>query len=333
LQLPQTVEIKGVMIDYEERKTILLLDGNNLAYRHSVLDNFQSTDGLQTAVIFSLFQAAISFAKRFDAYNLVFCWDTRRSRRRLKLYPDYKGNRKKDYTEEEQIKHESFINQMNMSRKVINFFKIPQVVIDYVEADDTMSLLSGILSKKFEVIIISTDRDLLQCISTNVSVFNPFKKKLFNFKTFMDLTGLTPQQYLFARALMGDNSDFIPGIKGVGEKTAFKMVKELRIPNLEFLRKFISTCEKRNAVLARVEESSAIVERNIALMKLPYSFADLDDEERGMIRNIINEKFIKSILLNKKTIDRKKWFMLMQKLEMWKLLSEENLKLLGVDLV
>jgi len=216
---------------------------------------------------------------------------------------------------------------------VLDFLKIPQVSVDHVEADDLMSILAGILSKKFEVILVSTDKDLLQCISMNISVYNPFKKKLFTYENCLETIGLTAEQYLFARALMGDKSDSIPGIRGVGEKTAFEIIKVLRIPNLEFLRQFITTSEKKKKVFDHIERESAIIERNLQLMRLPMSLGELDTEERELIEGKVNADLLKCILINKREVSREKLYSLMTKLELYNVLSEKNLELLKTQLI
>lgn len=309
------------------------MDGNNLSYRQSVVADMQTMSGIPTSVVFSILRSLISFIGKFDASGYVFCWDTHKSRRRIKIFPEYKMYRAKDREdEEEKEKYESFIKQINMTRKVLDFLKIPQVSADHVEADDLMSILAGILSKKYEAILISTDRDLLQCIGPNISVYNPFKQKLYTYDNCLTELGVSPEQYLFARALMGDKSDGIPGIKGVGDKTAFEMVKSIRIPNIEFLRQFITTCEKRTKVTQRVLDESSTVQRNLKLMRLPMSLNELEDEESTNIKAKVNASLLKCIILNERQIDRNKLNALIHKLEIYNVLSSKNLELLNAQL-
>ena len=317
----------------ETRQTILVIDGNNLAWRKSVYGDLRTATGISTTVIFCILSGMLSYIKRFDAYNTVLCWDTTKSRRRLRLFPSYKANRKREYTEEEQVEYNEFIKQINISRKLLDFLKIPQLSIDHMEADDAISLLSGILAKKYEVIIVSTDKDLLQCVSFNVSVFNPFTKVLFTADNFIEKTGLSPMQYLFARALMGDKSDGINGIRGVGEVTAYEMVKALRVPNLQFLRQFLSTNEKRNAVLQRVETESDTVERNLKLMTLPSSFTELDEEECELVKNKMDKNFLRSVIVSKKQISDEMFGKLIGRLELFNVLNIKTLRLFGIELV
>ena len=333
LELPVSLREVCEEMKEERRKTILVIDGNNLSYRQSVVSELHTSTGIATSVIYSILKGLTSFINKFDAFNFVICWDTHRSRRRLALFPGYKSGRRKERTPEEQEWYTGFIAQIQMTRKVLDFLKIPQVSVDHVEADDLMALLGGILSKKFEVILVSTDKDLLQCVVPNVSVYNPFKKKLFTYENCLETIGLTAEQYLFARALMGDGSDSIPGIKGVGEKTAFEMVKTLRIPNLEFLKMFISTCEKKKKVYDKVVSETALIERNLKLMRLPMLLSDLDAEEKELVQQKVNADLLKCILVNRKMIQQDKFYKLMEKLELYSVLSQSNLELLKIQLI
>ena len=119
----------------------------------------------------------------------------------------------------------------------------------------------------------------------------------------------------------------------MGEKTAFEMVKSLRVPNLEFLRMFISTNEKRNKVLARVEAESHIVERNLKLMRMPMSLSELDYEEKTLIKEKVNANLLKCILLSSKEIDDKRFYAVVNKLELFNVLNEKNRKILNISLV
>lgn len=322
------------MENSEMRKTILVMDGNNLSYRQSVFSEMKTSTGIHTSVVFSILRGLLSFIKHFDAHGYVFCWDTHKSRRRLRIYPEYKIARARDREDEEQKKkYMEFIAQINMTREVLDFLKIPQVSADHMEADDLMAILAGIISKKYNIILISTDRDLYQCIGPNISVYNPFKKKLFTHKNFNAAIGVSSEQYLFARALMGDKSDGIDGIHGVGDKTAFEIVKSLTAPNLESLKQYISTCEKRSKTLQRVETELSTIERNLKLMRLPMSLHELDKEEQDIVKERVNANLLKCILLNTRQINSDELYSLMSKLELYNVLSEKNLEVLNVQLV
>lgn len=315
------------------RKTVLIIDGNNLAWKKSAYGALYTKTGVPTTVLTCVLQGIFSYIKRFDAFNVVICWDKHKSRRRLKLFPGYKGNRQKDYTDEEQREYEDFIEQMETTQKVLSFLKVPQLIIDHMEADDSISLVASILSKKYEAIIISADKDLLQCVGFNVSVFSPFAKKLYTMDNFIETTTLSPQQYLFARALMGDRSDCINGIRGVGEVTAYEMVKALRVPNLQFLRQFMSTNPNRNKVMERVENESEIVERNLKLMQLPSALTDLDEEERKIVENKLDKRFLKGVIISRKQIDENQFGRLISKFELFNTLNIKTIRLLDIELI
>ena len=112
------------------------------------------------------------------------------------------------------------------------------------------------------------------------------------------------------------------------------MVKDLKspVPNLQYLMKSISTCEKRNKVMERIEKEYAIIERNLKLMRLPMSLGELDQEEKALVEQRVNAPLLKSILLNTREIPREKLYSLMTKLELYNVLCEKNLELLKIKL-
>lgn len=313
---------------------VLIIDGNNIAYRAMVMPNLYASNGTRTAVIFSIFRSLITFLKKFNTSHFVFCWDISKSKRRTTFYPQYKMNRKKDWTVEQQMDYEHFISQMKICRKIFDFLNFSQVSVDGVESDDLMSILSCILSKKFKPIIITSDKDLLQCVSLSASVYNPSKKILYSAHNFIAEIGLAPEQYLFARAMMGDKSDNIAGIRGVGEKTAFEIIKLLKVPNLEFLSQYAFTNEKKKKIMKRIIEEINIVKRNMQLMRLPDGFDALDCNERPLVKSKVNRLLMKSILSNKRQVDRLRFTQLVDKLEMYSIFNNDNnLKILGLELI
>lgn len=319
----------------KNKKPILIFDGNNLAHRVLVIGGLETKEGLQTAVIFGFLNSLISVLKKFNTNRFIIVWDSKQSIKRKKIYPEYKANRNKERDEETEEMFRLFYKQMDFLRKLFKFLGVVSIRIDGMEADDIMSVLAGTLGKKFNTIIVSTDRDMLQCVDKHTDVFNAIKKKLFTLDSFEKDIGLPPDQYSFARAIVGDKGDNIEGIKGIGDKTAFKMVAAGRATSVQELFKVLKGDKafKGKKTTESVLLGKDIIQRNLELMVLPKRISLLSKEELSLFRKSVNNTFLKSIFICTE-VSRKKLTTIMKKLEMNRFLEnlEQNCRQLNVKL-
>jgi len=140
---------------------------------------------------------------------------------RNELYPEYKANRGEPPVE--------LIPQFDLVKEVTESLDIPNVGLAGYEADDCMGTLAEHYSEQGEVIILTGDQDILQLLKGNISV-SILKKGYGNYAlyqeaSFLEEKGITPEQMIDLKALMGDSSDNYPGVKGIGEKTALKLLQ------------------------------------------------------------------------------------------------------------
>lgn len=200
-------------------KNLLLLDGNNLAYRFIQKRNYNDYAEEYKQTIKSL-------AKSYEACRVIVCFDFGKSYYRLNLLDDYKGTRKKPKEPEEIAKMEEFFSVLNalpdeLDNEVLKFRGI--------EADDLIAYITENISEEYEhTWIVSSDKDLLQLISEDVSVFNIFGRKEVTIDTIYEDFELTPTEFMLSRIIEGDKSDNIIGIEGIGPKRAQNLVKEYR---------------------------------------------------------------------------------------------------------
>jgi DNA polymerase I len=150
---------------------------------------------------------------------------------RRNTYAEYKGNRKikriTNWKAFDSLDEESASVTEQMMR-LIEYLKTLPVnisIIDKIEADDTIAYLSQKL--KDDVVIYSADQDFLQLVNDRVTVYSPIKKKFYKQKEVFDEYGLWPKNFITMKCLMGDKSDNLPGIKGLGPKKLFKLYPEL----------------------------------------------------------------------------------------------------------
>ncbi|WP_051578048.1 5'-3' exonuclease [Sporolactobacillus terrae] len=178
--------------------------------------------------------------------HIAVCWDMGSKTFRHQLFDEYKANRSAPPAE--------MIPQFNLAKEMVDAFGIPNVGLAGYEADDCIGTLAKHLHHDVQVSIVTGDRDLLQLLDRDIHV-DLLQKGYGNYRsytesTFFDHYGVTPQQYVDVKALMGDASDGYPGVHGIGEKTAFKLMKQFgsidtMLSHLELLpngqRKKIST--------------------------------------------------------------------------------------------
>ncbi len=210
----------------------LLVDANSIAHvAKNTLGKLWLTHQIEdklvpTGVIFGFLRATVKFIELFPYHQFMFCWDSRRSLRR-DFYPEYKMNRIHD--REEASPEEKAFNSICFDQ----FAQLRQEVLtqlgflnNYVsmglEADDVIAVAAQQVG---EAVIISRDRDLLQCLTPTCQMYEPVQKKFFTAEEFTNEWGLPPSRWPEVKALSGDAGDNIPGVKGVAEPTAAKFLR------------------------------------------------------------------------------------------------------------
>ncbi|MSY45140.1 MAG: DNA polymerase I, partial [Actinobacteria bacterium] len=231
--------------------SLLLLDGHSLAYRafYALPEDMATPDGTLTNAVFGFTSmlAKILADEKPDLVGVAFDAPTKSFRHAMD--PEYKAGRKKT--------PEEFIGQLPLIREVLATLKIPTIEIEGVEADDVIATLAtqGI-EKNIDVLVVTGDRDAYQLVK------DPHLKVLYNLRGVSDYarydeagiferTGVTPAQYPEYAALRGDPSDNLPGVPGIGEKTAAKL---------------IATYGTVDSILAHLEELKPKQRENLAAM-------------------------------------------------------------------
>lgn len=212
-----------------EKPRVMLVDGMALLFRAYYAEAVRGTTrrtsyGLPTGAVYGFVRYLWDALGTFRPTHLVCCWDTGSATFRSELYPDYKANRA--------APPEDLVPQFDLVKEVADAFGFRNVEAAGWEADDCI----GTLAQRFagdgeaDVLILSGDRDMLQLIGPGVNVaimkrgFGHYA--VYDEATLMEEKGLTPRQIVDMKGLMGDPSDHYPGVKGIGEKTALKLLRE-----------------------------------------------------------------------------------------------------------
>lgn len=260
---------------------VLLVDALNTFLRSyaaiPTLDDNGNHIGGMTGFLRSI-GAAI---RDFKPTRVVIVFDGKGgSQRRRKIYPDYKSNRKPptrlnrqyDMTTDQQ-EAENMKYQLVSLIEMLECLPLTIFTLDNIEADDVIAYASELIaSQGGHSIIYSTDKDFLQMVSENTKVYNPVKKKTFDINTVIEDYGIHPNNFVYYRALMGDKSDNIGGIRGAGEKTLLKNIPELSHASVTVDTNFIAQkyqdIKKKPKLVESILQNEDIINRNLELMQL-----------------------------------------------------------------
>lgn len=240
-------------------KTWLVIDVSYLCHRafHTAKD--LSWKGRPTGVVFGFLKTISALKDDFQTDRVAFCFEHRHLFRR-DVFPAYKHKRHKDRLPEEVASLQALQIQIQELRKrylpMIGFKNI--FCYRGMESDDTMACIAKHCPDDEEVILVTADQDLFQCLRSNVSIYSPQRRLLLGEAWFQETYGIRPSQWAVVKAIAGCTSDEVPGIKGVGELTALRYLRgELKAGSKAYDR-------------IRSAESRLIVLRNRPLVELPY---------------------------------------------------------------
>lgn len=246
-----------------KNKTLAIIDGNSLIFRAFYgLPDMTRTNGDHTGAVYGFFTMLFGILEKCSPDYLTVAFDMKAKTFRHLLYEQYKAGRKKTPDE--------LITQIDMLKKALNKLGITTLEQEGYEADDIIGTISRLADdEEMRVFIITGDKDALQLISENVTVLLT-KKGISNVEEYnpeklMENYGLLPAQIVELKALMGDVSDNIPGVSGVGEKTALKLLSQY--VTLEELYQNVEGMPK-NKLRERLIEGEASARLSLTLARI-----------------------------------------------------------------
>jgi len=215
---------------------VLLIDSMNTFLRSFAMINHMNPSGAHIGGLTG-FLKSIGFAIRhIKPTRVILVFDgTGSTTNKKNLFSEYKAHRKIqritnwDGFESKDDESESIENQLVRLVQYLRCLPVGMLSIDKVEADDVIGYITN--KAEDEVYIMSADQDFLQLVTPKVTVYSPIKKKFYTPKLVKEEYGLYPQNFLSKKILMGDTSDNIPGVKGLGPKKLFKLFPELEDVN------------------------------------------------------------------------------------------------------
>lgn len=222
-----------------------------------------SHEGQPTGVSFGLLRDLERLRELYAADRTVLAFDAPGSLRE-KIYPGYKlARRSREFTPEEtKIREDFYVELDRLKNSLLSEAGFRNVFFSQgYEADDVIAHVCQNLPPETDAVIVSTDKDLWQCLNERVVVYNPLTKKVITAESFQEKWGISPALWVNVKALAGCDSDSIEGIRGVGDLTA--------------ARYCAGTLKPESAVVAKIRAGREIYERNLPLVRLPYPGLEL----------------------------------------------------------
>lgn len=283
-----------------KKKKLVVIDGKAVFYRgYYAMPNLSLPNGMSTGGVYGFTTMAIEVIKRLKPDYLVVAWDKAKTniRRRTDLYPEYKANRKPAPAD--------FYEQIPILYEVLEAFGIPLYEIDDHEADDIMATFAiQADAKGYESVMVTGDHDVLQCVSDTVTVAI-MRKGLTNVEyfdpaLFQKTYEMNTTQFIDYKSLKGDSSDNIPGVAGVGDKTATKLIHDYDsldgvYDHIDEIKGGLKTKLENGKDMAYLTKKLVILDEDVPI-ELEWEKADTKNVNPVAINKILRELRFRSLL-------------------------------------
>ncbi len=281
-----------------------LIDGSGYIFRayYALPPLSRKSDGMPTgavsgfcSMLFKLLEDSKSEDNKNKPTHFVVIFDSARKNFRNEIYSDYKANRSDA--------PDDLIPQFEYIRKSVHAFNLPSVELLNYEADDLIATYSEqILKDNAKATIVSSDKDLMQLYKKNIRIYDPMKSKFINEEDIVKKFGVKSEKIIDVQSLAGDSSDNIPGVPGIGVKTAAELINEYGdLDNLLKNANQIKQNKRRETLIENKDK--ALISRKLVTLKKDVP-----------VKNKINEFKLKEI-------DKKKLYDFLREMEFNRLLS------------
>lgn len=280
---------------------VLIIDGSNAAHRFkAVLPPLNGPHGERVEIMLGLLRMISSTVRNNTAQEIYVCWDGDGSRKiRTDIDPEYKANRG-DKNDFEKSMDSLMHRQVEWFWELFGqYLPLTWIVSNKYEADDLIAMFSHACSKRGEkALIVSNDKDMLQLVTKEVSIYSPSTEKYCTLANFAEYSkGFpSPEVHLMAKILMGDGSDNVKGVGGVGEKTAIKLLEEYG--TLDRLVSYQNPALEKLKVGKNIKAGVDRIKMNRELMSLSLPFHFRPDMKSVEVKEgVLNpEAFRKSLI-------------------------------------
>ncbi len=243
---------------------LYILDASGYLYRsYFAIRQMTNTQGESTNALYGFIRCILKLIKDFEPTHMVAVFDgPSNTHARTSIYPDYKAHRKE--------MPKDLLYQISWAQQFCQFMGIPELMVPYVEADDTMGSVAKWATCKGAIAYLCTsDKDMCQLVEENILILNSFKdNQILDTQGVLKQFGVAPNQMIDFLAITGDASDNVPGLSGFGPKTAADLLQ--RFGNLDYL------LEHPTEVTGRKKQETLVQEREKVLMSRRLVTIDLN---------------------------------------------------------
>ncbi len=277
---------------------IMLIDGMNTLIRSFSLLKAMNPTGTHVGGFVGFLRSLGYVTRIFDPTRVIVVWDGKGgSGNRQNIDPNYKAQRANSRithwglydTKEEET--EALVGQLFRTQDYLECLPIHQIVLEKLEADDIMAWIAkkASVSNVKKCTIISSDKDFLQLVDDTVEVYAPVKKKTFTKGNIFEELKVLPENYNLVKSLLGDNSDNLQGVKGLGIKTVVAEFPKLLTEktNLDYIFKVAEEKLEGKKIFAKIIHNWDRVLTNFELMDLHNT--SLDDDEKQYVNDVLKQ--------------------------------------------
>lgn len=252
--------------------TLFLVDASGFIFRaFYALPMLNRKDGTPVNAVYGFVNMLVKLRSEFHAADIAVIFDAKRENFRYDIYPEYKANRGETPTE--------LIPQFALIKEATQAYGYPVIELEGYEADDLIaSYEKAALAAGREVVIVSSDKDLLQLIKPGVRMLDPIRYELMGAEAALNKFGVPPHQVVDVQALAGDSTDNVPGVPGIGVKTAAQLILEFGDLETLLARAGEIKQNKRRESLIEFADQARISKRLVELAHdapLPVSMQDI----------------------------------------------------------
>jgi len=287
----------------DRHSRVLVIDGLNLFLRNFAVLNYVNQEGVHIGGLGGFLRSLGFLISQNQPTSVYIVFDgVGSSLNRKNLLPEYKSGRNQtrmtnhDTFDDLDEEHDSKVNQISRLIHYLRCLPINLIMLDKVEADDIIAHLTRYLTEEYQskCVIVSADKDFLQLVNNSITVYSPMIKEYYTPKTVEEKFGLHPENFILYKTLLGDSSDKIKGVQGLGPKKLFKLFPELIYQKMTLDDIFdISEAKyKENVLYSKVVFDNEHLRKNYLIMDLSNPL--VDDGEKKHIENIIEQPIEKT---------------------------------------
>lgn len=256
-----------------KKKTLLLLDGNAIIHRaYHAIPPLTNDDGVQTNAVYGFVSTLFTVLEKFQPEYIVASFDVAGKNFRHDLFPEYKAKRKET--------PEDLVPQFDLVRDIVRSLGITIMEKEGFEADDVIGTIATHMDSDVDVIIVTGDKDTLQLVNDHVRVFTMSRglhdMVLYDQGLVRDKMGVSVEQIIDYKGLRGDTSDNIPGVKGIGEKTAVDLLGQYH--DLDHIYAHLTDIKESVRKKLEADKERAYLSRTLGTIRTDVSLPILDLE-------------------------------------------------------